>query len=117
MTAMNFAAGSRMNSGGRYLCRGQFTVDLFNHDTFVSGRNIPLPPCTFEYLVSLMRHAPNAVSYKALVADAQGMHLKQVEAQDLARLKVYMLRKVLEENDQTPRLITSVPGFGYRLEF
>ncbi|RPI34475.1 MAG: DNA-binding response regulator [Chloroflexota bacterium] len=99
----------------RFLCRGPFTIDLYKRDTLFNKKEIQLPMCAFDYLVTLLRHSPEPVSYKTLVADSQGFQLSRLEAQDLARVRIYMLRKVIEENAQDPCYILAVPGYGYRL--
>ncbi len=99
----------------RYLRMGPFFVDLQTQITTLNERPIPVPPCTFNYLVALMRHSPNPVSYQELVAEAQGNKLSKLEAQDLARWRVYMLRKAIEPDVDRPRYVISVAGVGYRL--
>jgi DNA-binding response OmpR family regulator len=55
------------------------------------------------------------VSFSRLVSEAQGYQLTDLEAQDLARWRIYRLRKLIEVNANEPKLILSDPGVGYRL--
>lgn len=99
----------------RYLRIGPFLVDLQSQQTMINQQHVPVPPCTFNYLVTLMRHSPNPVSYQTLVAEAQGNKIPRLEAQDLARWRIHMLRKAIEPNIMKPRYVVSVDGVGYRL--
>jgi DNA-binding response OmpR family regulator len=100
---------------GRFLNRGPFTVDLQEERIVLQGKTIQLPPCTFEYLVTLINRSPEAVSYQQLVTSSQGYRLSRLEAQDMARMRIYLLRKAIEDNVNDPDYILAVPGFGYRL--
>ena len=99
----------------RFLRRGAFSLDLQAQQAHLKDKLVELPPCTFDYLVTLLRHSPDPVSYQKLVADSQGYKLSRIDAQDLVRLRIYMLRKAIEEDSQAPRYIVAVPGYGYRL--
>jgi DNA-binding response OmpR family regulator len=95
---------------------GPFKLDLYFRKVLFGGKPVSLPPCTFDYLVTLLRHSPNPVSYQDLVKIAQGYNLGRLEAQDLARARVYVLRKSLEADPQYPHYIKAVDGYGYRIE-
>jgi DNA-binding response OmpR family regulator len=92
------------------------TLNLTTQKINIKGKAIGVPPCTFNYLVTLAKNYPRPVTYKELVAESQGYHLAEIEAQDLSRFQIYLLRKALEENQLSPKYILSVPGYGYRLE-
>lgn len=93
---------------------GNILLDMQLHNVKMQGKLINLPPCTFEYLVTLIRHAPQPVQYQLLVGESQGYWLSEVEAQDLAQWRIYRLRKAIEEDHNNPKYIISVPGYGYR---
>jgi DNA-binding response OmpR family regulator len=98
-----------------FLCMGPFSLDLRTHQASMDGKELLLPPCAFEYLATLIRNFPHPVSYKDLVMQSQGYHLGRLEAQDLARGRIYLLRKVIESDPQIPQHILAVAGYGYRL--
>jgi DNA-binding response OmpR family regulator len=100
---------------GRFLHRGPITLDLQEQRILLKNKSIRLPPCTFDYMVTLISRSPEGVSYQQLVSASQGYQLPRLEAQDLARMRVYLLRKVIEENINDPVYILAVPGYGYRL--
>jgi len=69
----------------------------------------------FNYLSTLLRHAPKAVTYKTLVKESQGYDVAIPEAKELARWRIHELRKVIEVDAQQPQYILTVRGTGYRL--
>jgi DNA-binding response OmpR family regulator len=82
----------------------------------MNGEMVPVPQCAFDFLVVLLRHSGQPVSYRQMVEEAHKNRLGALEAQDLARVNIYLLRKIIEENPQQPRFIRAVDGFGYRLD-
>lgn len=115
----NFEYGFRYSpkNSPRLLHRGPFTLDLASHHAKFNNKEISIPPCTFDFLLTLVRHYPEPVSYKTLVHESRSHPLTQLEAQDLARLNIYMLRRALESDIQRPRYILTVAGYGYRLSY
>ncbi|MGE5221251.1 MAG: winged helix-turn-helix domain-containing protein [Omnitrophica WOR_2 bacterium] len=100
----------------RFLYAGPFTVDLQTRHVVLDDEFVPLPACAFDCLVTLLRHSPEPVSYKTLAAESKKGKLTELDAQDLTRMLVYMLRKAVEPDIQKPRYIISVPGYGYRVD-
>jgi DNA-binding response OmpR family regulator len=99
----------------RFLSRGPITIDVKSRQTKLNNKNISIPPCAFDFLVTLVRHYPEPVSYKSLVLESRNHPLTQLDAQDLARLNIYLLRRALEADIQKPHYILTVAGYGYRL--
>jgi DNA-binding response OmpR family regulator len=99
----------------RYLQRGLFTLDLHMRQLEMEGRTIQLPPSTFNFLVSLLRHSPDPVPYETLVREAQGYDTSRAEARELARGHVHELRKAVEPDMKHPRHVITVRDVGYRL--
>ncbi len=99
----------------RYLRRGAFSLDLQTHQVSLDGRSITLPPTTFDYLCSLLRHSPDPVPYETLVLEAQGYAVPRIEARELVRWQIHELRKALESDAPQPRFIFTVRHVGYRL--
>jgi two-component system alkaline phosphatase synthesis response regulator PhoP len=117
----NPAAGAESAEPGppdresRYLKRGAFTLDLHLREAAWEGRTARLPPSTFQFLISLLRHAPEAVTYETLVRESQGYDLSRAEARELARGHIHELRKAIEPDLKHPRFIVTVRDVGYRL--
>lgn len=99
----------------RYLKRGAITVDMQTHRVTLDGKEYLLPPSTFNFLVSLVRHSPDPVSYDVLVSEAQGYNLTRSEAREMARCQIHELRKVLEPDLRHPAHIITERNIGYRL--
>ncbi len=99
----------------RFLQRGPLTLDLHARHVKLDDRFIQLSPTAFDYLVTLVRHSPNAVSYETLVMESQGYKTSLNEARDLARWRIHELRKALEPDSDQPRYIITERGTGYRL--
>jgi DNA-binding response OmpR family regulator len=115
MTTYNGNRASSSAEDGRFLEWGPYTADLKSHCLYLNEQRVEIPPCTFGYMVSLLRHAPEAVSYQELIWEALGTPLPRLESQDVARTRVYMLRRALGDQLQTSRFIAAVSGYGYRL--
>ena len=98
-----------------YIQRGPFTVDLYSRRAWLRGQEVALAPVTFDYLVTLLRHAPNPVSYEALVEESQGYRVSRSEAREIARGRIHALRKALEPDRRHPEFIITVRDVGYNL--
>ena len=56
----------------RFLKKGNFDLDLHARHATLNGKYIPVTGIYFDYLCTLLRHAPKAVAYKTLVKESQG---------------------------------------------
>jgi DNA-binding response OmpR family regulator len=81
----------------------------------LNGKYIPVTGVYFDYLSTLLRHAPKAVAYITLVQESQGYDVIIAEARDIARWRIHELRKLIEADPQRPQHILTVRGAGYRL--
>ncbi|MBN2045404.1 MAG: response regulator transcription factor [Anaerolineales bacterium] len=99
----------------RFLQRGPFVLDLQVHLLSMEGNHIPLSPTNFDYLVTLVRHAPNPVSYQVLVREAQGYDVSLFEAREMTRWRIHELRKAIEKDSKSPQYLITVRGIGYKL--
>jgi DNA-binding response OmpR family regulator len=99
----------------RVLRKGMFELDLHERHAVLNGKYIPMGGVYFDYLATLLRHAPKAVAYKALVKESQGYDADFAEASEMARWRIHELRKVIELDPQRPQYILTVRGIGYRL--
>lgn len=98
----------------RFLARGKITLDLHTRRLTLSEQEINLPPATFDYLLVLLRHAPNVVDYQTLVTEAQGYTVEFREAQELVKWHVHQIRHAIEPNERNSRYLINVRGVGYR---
>jgi len=99
----------------RILRRGPFVLDLHARHLLFEDRLIPLSPTAFDYMITLVRHSPNPVSYSTLVRESQGFTTTPLEAREIARWRIHELRKAIEVDSRQPRFIITVRNAGYRL--
>lgn len=99
----------------RFLKKGNFDLDLHARHAMLNGQYIPVTGIYFDYLSTLLRHAPKVVPCKALVKESQGYDMANAEARDLARWRIHELRKLIEADPKQPQYILTVRGSGYRL--
>ena len=99
----------------RFLQKDDFILDLKAQQVDFRGKPFSLPPSTFSYLVTLLRHSPHPVSYEALVMEAQGYSLGARESRSISRWQIYQLRQALEPDSNHPVIILTVRNIGYRL--
>jgi DNA-binding response OmpR family regulator len=111
----DLASDSTRADPARFLKKGMFELDLQARHATLNGKYIPVAGIYFEYLSTLLRHAPKVVAYKTLVKESQGYDVAVAEARDLARWRIHELRKVIETDPEQPQYILTVRGTGYRL--
>jgi DNA-binding response OmpR family regulator len=99
----------------RFLVCGGITLDLHTRHVLLNEKYVPLPPTTFDYLVTLARHSPQPVSFEALVSESQGYKMTRSEAREMVRWQIHELRKALEIDPSEPNFILTVRNVGYRL--
>jgi DNA-binding response OmpR family regulator len=99
----------------RFIRRGLLTLDLHTRRVMVAERPAGLAPTSFDYLLVLVRHAPNVVDYQTLVSEAQGYQVDAREAQELAKWHIHNIRQAIESDGPTPIHVINLRGTGYRL--
>lgn len=99
----------------RFIKRGSLIIDLQAIRAIKGDKILILPPASFDYLVTLARRAPETVDYQTLVNDSQGYTTSPIEARELAKWHIHVLRQALETEQETSILIQNVRGVGYRL--
>jgi len=99
----------------RFLRCGVITADLHTRHLIINNRMVQLPSTTFDYMVTLMRYCPKAVSFENLVKESQTYILSKSEAREMTRWHIHKIRKALEPDTSNPRFIITVRDFGYRL--
>lgn len=103
-------------ASARFLQKGPFTLDLHARHATLNERYLPVSGFYFDYLATLVRHAPKTVTNVNLVKESQGFQVSVLEARDLARWRIHELRKMIEADATQPIYILTVRGEGYRLD-
>jgi DNA-binding response OmpR family regulator len=99
----------------RILQKGAFLLDLHARHATLQGNYIQATGNNFDFLVTLLRHAPTTITYQNLVQESQGYDVTVVEAKTLARWRIHELRQIIEKNTRKPEMLLTVRGVGYRM--
>lgn len=98
----------------RFIKQGNLVLDLHTRRVAIKDETINLPPTSFDYLLVLIRHAPNIVDFQTLVAEAQGIQAETREAQELTKWHIHQIRQAIEKDSRNPLMLITVRGAGYR---
>lgn len=96
---------------------GDLVVDVDRCEVQRAGVVVPLTAAEFR-IVEYMARRPGRVlkPHEILNAVSDDYHYLPREAQDVFKVYVRRIRRKLELNEQEPRYLVTVRGFGYRLE-
>lgn len=100
-------------AGQTRLVSGPLTIDVAAHAVSIDGKPIKLTPKEFDLLAILARNAGRIVTHRQILTAVWG----PAHAEDLQYLRVFIgqLRQKLKPAPQSPELILTEPGIGYRL--
>lgn len=92
---------------------GSLRVDFAARTVTKDGKSVHLSPFEYKLLAFLAKHAGKVVTHRQILQNVWGQEYSE-EAQ---YLRVYMgyLRKKLEDDPASPRLLLTEPRIGYRL--
>lgn len=92
---------------------GPLRIHPYERTVYLNGREIPLTPTEFSLLHVMARQVGRVVTHRHLLREVWGASYTQ----DTQYLRVYMrqLRQKLEQNPNSPQLLITTPGVGYRL--
>jgi two-component system KDP operon response regulator KdpE len=91
---------------------GDLVVDTADHQVTVAGARVELTPKEFEFLALLARHQGKVLTHRTILHHVWGP--EAVNRTEYLRTYANQLRKKLQDDSSSPRLITE-PGVGYRL--
>jgi two-component system KDP operon response regulator KdpE len=95
-----------------YHC-GALDVDIVAHGVTRSGEPIRLTPTEFEILSLLVRNRGRVVPYNRFLA-LQDV-VRHCTNKQALRTFIWSLRQKIEDTPQTPRMVLTEKGIGYRL--
>ena len=92
---------------------GPIKMDYSAHQVWLDGTPVKLTPLEYKLLAVLVKHAGKVVTHRQLLSEVWGAEYTE----DAQYLRVYMgyLRKKLEPNPDSPKLILTEHRIGYRL--
>jgi two-component system KDP operon response regulator KdpE len=92
---------------------GNLDVDVLAHRVTRDGTPIKLTPKEFDLLAILVRNAGRVLTHRQILTAVWG----PAHTEDLQYLRVFVgqLRQKLRSSPETPELILTEPGIGYRL--
>jgi DNA-binding response OmpR family regulator len=97
----------------RFLERGPLTVDTYRHKATLNGELLDLTAGEYDLLLCLARHAPQVMSPPKIVQETKGYECSLVEAREIVRWQVYLLRQKVELDPSSPQYVLNVRGRGY----
>ena len=100
---------------GRYISCGPIKADLHTRHIILDNDVVSISPTSFDYLVTLMQHSPDTVTFENLVKESQGYISTRIEARDITRWHIHKIRKAIEKDTSDPHYLITVRDSGYRL--
>lgn len=93
---------------------GEIEIDLSRHTASIAGRCLDLTPKEFDLLAFLVRNRGQVFKRETLLEKVWGYDY----AGDTRTVDVHVrwLREKIEENPETPKVLITVRGVGYKIE-
>jgi DNA-binding response OmpR family regulator len=96
---------------------GDLAVDTDRCEVARAGQYVPLTASEFRIVEFMARNAGKVLRpHEILNAVTDGYTYSSREAQDVFKVYARRIRRKLEPDEQEPRYMVTVRGFGYRLE-
>jgi two-component system KDP operon response regulator KdpE len=103
----------RAASGEPSVTVGPLTIDLASRTVTLNGQRLTLTPKEYRLLQVLAQHAGNVVTHQHLLKEVWG----SVHMQDTHYLRIFVrkLRQKIEPTPDSPKILVTELGVGYRL--
>jgi two-component system KDP operon response regulator KdpE len=92
---------------------GNLIIDFSRRVVKKNGNDLKLTPTEYSLLRFLARHAGRILTHMQIIHELWGPNSQPDES--YLRVYILQLRRKIEDNPSTPRLIITEPGVGYRL--
>ncbi|MFA6264877.1 MAG: response regulator transcription factor [Pseudolabrys sp.] len=104
---------SRAASGEPSVTVGPLTIDLASRAVTLNGQRMTLTPKEYRLLQVLAQHAGNVVTHQHLLKEVWG----SIHMQDTHYLRIFVrkLRQKIEPAPDSPKILVTELGVGYRL--
>jgi two-component system, OmpR family, KDP operon response regulator KdpE len=101
-----------LKGGEKPVRDGNLTIDFASKEVKQGGKIVELTPTEWRMLTELVRNENRGLSYETLLRRVWGDDY--VNDTDYIKKYIYRLRQKLGDDPQSPRLIVSVRGMGYK---
>lgn len=103
----------RTQSGEPVVLVGPLSIDLATRTVTLNDQRLTLTPKEYRLLQVLAQHAGNVVTHQHLLKEVWG----SIHVHDTHYLRIFVrkLRQKIEPNPNTPRILVTELGVGYRL--
>jgi len=91
---------------------GRLSVDFNRNEVMVDGESVKLTSTERKLLYYLIRNEGRILSHESLLTKVWGD--TYVDARDLLRVHIQHLRQKLEDNTESPSIIVTEHGIGYK---
>ncbi len=109
---MRRAQGLAVTDEEKPFVSGRLSVDFSRNEVLVNGEAIKLTSTERKLLYHLIRNEGRILSHESLLTKVWGD--TYVDARDLLRVHIQHLRQKLEDNAETPNIIVTEHGIGYK---
>ena len=104
--------GLTVSDEERPFTSGKLSVDFNRNEVLLGGKPVKLTSTERKLLYYLIRNEGRILSHESLLAKVWGD--TYVDARDLLRVHIQHLRQKLEDNSETPNIIVTEHGIGYK---
>ena len=108
------AYGELSNTDTDHLIVDDLVIDLSSGQTLRNGSLLNLTPIEFKLLVLLAKHRGQALTRSQIIEAVWG-YTPDMDSEKTVNVHIRHLREKVEQNPESPNLILTVPGIGYRL--
>ena len=106
------AQGLAISDEERPFTSGRLSVDFSRNEVTLGGHPVKLTSTERKLLYYLIRNEGRILSHESLLAKVWGD--TYVDARDLLRVHIQHLRQKLEDNAESPNIIVTEHGIGYK---
>jgi DNA-binding response OmpR family regulator len=108
------AYGEFSNADANFIYIENMVIDLSRGLVKINDQTLSLTPLEFRLLVYLAQNRGRALSRAQIIAEVWG-YTPDVDSEQIVTVHIRHLREKVEADPETPTLILTVPGIGYRM--
>ncbi len=106
------AQGLPTTEDERPFSAGKLSVDFTRNEILLNGKTVKLTSTERKLLYYLIRNEGRILSHESLLAKVWGETF--IDARDLLRVHIQHLRQKLEDSTESPNIIVTEHGMGYK---